>query len=541
MEADRGSVFERVSEFRDHSMWKWGTPGMVIGVTDREKTLSVSAKGYSDAASRRPLTPDTMFQIGSVSKSFTCIALLQLVEQGALEVHDPVTKHLPWLSISSKHSGITLHHLMTHTAGIILGSDATPTAWTETWDLRHTEATCEPGTFFHYSNSGYKALGLVLETVTGKGYDRIIREGILNAAGMRSTEPVITNGIRGRVAVAHQPTHDDRPSNRESSLSPAPWFEGDTADGSICAPVEDMLTYIRVLLNRGQGQWGRVVLPESFKLMTAPYIATEDGLHGQHYGYGLNTETVDGHSYISHSGGMVGHYTSMVMDMDLGIGVMVMINGPGDADEVARFALKTVRASSEGGNVPGVPSRGDAFMTASAADHVGTFGGPDGTIEITDVNGTLNLGSEGRRYTMEPRERDSFFVGAPGFELFLLEFEMDDGRVVRAHHGEHSYFREGFAPSLGPVPAPGGIRYEGHYRSHNPWLSNFRVVRRSSGRAFVMPHGASYPLVPITGHEFRIGADERSPERIVFDGFVDGVATSAIVSGGGRFGRTSTP
>jgi CubicO group peptidase (beta-lactamase class C family) len=204
---DIGAAIERIEEFADHSMKKEGTPGMVWGVTDRDKMLHVSAKGVADVSSGRPLSVDTLFQIGSVSKSFTCIALLQLEERGLLGRDDPVTEHLPWFSVSSRHAPITLHHLMTHTAGIVIGSDAKPSAWTEVWDLRHTEATCEPGTYFHYSNAGYKTLGFVIETVTGRGYEDVIREGILDVAGMRSTEAVITNSIRGRTAVAHVPTY----------------------------------------------------------------------------------------------------------------------------------------------------------------------------------------------------------------------------------------------------------------------------------------------------------------------------------------------
>lgn len=541
MDGDHAGAFERISGFADLSMWKGATPGMVLGVTDRERTLFASAKGFSDAVSRRALAPDALFQIGSVSKSFTCIALLQLAERGEVDLHQPLKRYLPWFSVRSRYQDITLHHLMTHTAGIILGSDATPTAWTEVWDLREEEAACEPGTRFHYSNSGYKALGLVLETLCGKPYDRVIREGILEAAGMRSTEPVITNDVRGRQAVAHLPLHDDRPSNHRSEMYPAPWFEGDTGDGSICAPLEDMLAYVRLLLNGGEGPWGRAMSADSFRLMTTPYITPEDGLHSGGYGYGLNIETVEGHRNLGHQGGMVGHYTSMLMDTDSGIGVTVMVNGPGEPEQVARFAMGCVRASSAGTPLPKVPLRDEVFRTAGAADFAGRYVGPDGQLEIMDRGGTLHMAWAGHEAVIEPRDGDAFFVDVDGFELFLLEFEREGGRAVRAHHGARTWSRDGM-PEMVRAEAPaGGVRYDGHYRSHNPWLSNFRVVRRTGGLVLVLPHGASQPLVPLEGHRFRMGADERSPERVAFDGVIDGVATSAVVSGGGRFGRTFTP
>ncbi len=533
-------AFGRASEFVDLSMWRRATPGMVLGITDRQRTLFATAKGFSDAISRRPLSADALFQIGSVSKSFTCIALLQAAERGEVDLHQPVTRYLPWFSVRSRYSDITLHHLMTHTGGIVLGSDATPTAWTEVWDLRDEEAACEPGTHFHYSNSGYKALGLVLETVTGKPYGRVIREGVLQAAGMRSTEPVITNAARGRQAVAHLPLHDDRPSNRRSEMYPAPWFESDTGDGSICAPLEDMLAYVRLLLNGGEGPWGRAVSPESFRLMTTPYIVPQDEVHVGAYGYGLNIETVDGHRYLGHQGGMVGHYTSMLMDMDSGLGAMVMINGPGDAEEVARFALECMRGSGEG-RLPNVPARAEAFRRTGATDFAGTFAGGDGSFDVIERDGTLHLSRGGREAVLEPRDGDSFFADAEGLELFLLEFEREGGKVVRAHHGPRTYARGGGPTGRSDHAAVRPVRYEGHYRSHNPWLSNFRVVDRMGGLAYVLPDSAAKPLVHLEGHAFRIGGEESSPERIVFGGVIDGVATSAVVSGGGRFGRTFTP
>jgi len=538
---DMNVVLHKLSEFADYSMWRRGTPGMVLGITDRGKTLFTAAKGFSDIASGRPLSTDSLFQIGSVSKSFTCIALLQLAEQGVLDIHKPVREYLPWLSIRSRYSEITLHHLMTHSAGIVIGLDATPVGWTEAMDLNDTEATCEPGTYFHYSNSGYKVLGLVLETVTGKAYGTIIREGILEGAGMRSSEPVITNDIRGRHAVAHQPMHDDRPFRRGSALYPAPWFESGTADGTICAPVEDMLAYIRVLMKGGEGPWGRIMSAESFRLMITPYITPDDELHSGGYGYGLNIESIDGHTYIGHQGGMVGYYTSMLMDTDSGIGAMVMVNGPGDPEEVARFAMEAIRRSSDGKPLPDVPSKEDAYKTPKATEYRGTFAGPHGRLDAFERNGMLRILTDGHEMALEPREHDSFLVDGPGFDLFLLEFEKVDGKIDRVHHGERTYVRN--APGCPGEASPDEqlVRYEGHFRSHNPWLTNFRVVRRRDGLRYVHRHGASEQLVPVGENSFRIGSDERSPERITFDGIINGVATSATVAGGGRFGRTFTP
>ena len=142
---------------------------------------------------------------------------------------------------------------------------------------------------------------------------------------------------------------------------------------------------------------------------------------------------------------------------------------------------------------------------------------------------------------LERRGRDCFYAPHPALSRFLLRFGRQEGQVVEAFWGPGWFPNQRYTgPSNFDVPSEWAA-YPGHYRSHNPWLSNFRVVRRTGGLVLVMPHGASQPLVPLEGHRFRIGADERSPERVAFDGVIDGVATSAVVSGGGRFGRTFTP
>lgn len=101
-------------------------PGWAIAVTDREKLLWVSTNGFADLKARIPVTPDSLFETGSIGKSFTCIALLQLQEAGILDLHAPVSQYLPWFEVESKFPPITPHHLMRHTAGIIRGTELAP-------------------------------------------------------------------------------------------------------------------------------------------------------------------------------------------------------------------------------------------------------------------------------------------------------------------------------------------------------------------------------------------------------------------------------
>ncbi|MGB7873775.1 MAG: serine hydrolase domain-containing protein, partial [Anaerolineales bacterium] len=119
-------AFQRLSELIERQMPTLNAPGIAIGITHREQTIYADVFGLANQEAGQPVTPETLFQIGSISKSFTNIALLQLQEQGVLDINDPVAKYLPWFKVQSKYKPITLRHLMSHTAGIIMGNDDTP-------------------------------------------------------------------------------------------------------------------------------------------------------------------------------------------------------------------------------------------------------------------------------------------------------------------------------------------------------------------------------------------------------------------------------
>jgi len=517
-----------------------GTPGVVLAVTDRQALREVICCGWADVAAQRPVTPELLFEIGSITKSFTAIALLQLSERGLLDLHAPVSRYLPWFQVRSAFEPITLHHLMTHTAGIIMGTDWSTEARYEVWALRETEAAAPPGTTFHYSNVGYKALGLVLETVLGQDYGEIVRERILQPLDMGASSPVITHEIRQRMAMGHEFLYDDRPPHRSQPLVPATWLETGTADGSIAATAGDMAAYLRMLLNRGLGPHGRILSAESFELLTRPVIAPDDGAHGVFYGYGLNIGQVDGHRVIGHDGGMVGYYASVLADMDAGLGVVVLVNGPGSPEEIARAALALLRADAEGRDLPPLPAEADLLRVERAADYAGAYESEAGTFTLLAEGERLVMEIDGARVPLEPREVDYFYVDHPAFARFLLHFGRRDGQVVEACYGPRCYLR--LPASAPPVPdyPPEWDAYPGHYRAHNPWFPNLRVVLRRGRLILIEPRGKEHVLVPLGGGRFRVGEDEHCPERVRFDTLIDGRAVRLNLSCCDYY-RTFTP
>ncbi len=506
-----------------------GTPGLALAVTDRSGTLKVSAYGLADIGAKTPVLPGTLFEIGSIGKTFTAIAVMQAHERGLVDLNAPVTEYLPWFEIPSEFRAITLHHLLTHTAGLIEGTDFAPDGRAEVWGLRETEAGFAPGDHYYYSNVGYKVLGYVLAGVTGKSYGRVIAEGILGPAGMENTEPEILNRIRPRLARGYRRLYDDRPPHSSHPLVPAAWLETDTGDGSIASTAEDMAAFARLLLNRGRVEGGAVLSEESFELLTGRHAHDRDEWY---YGYGICAYREDGVEYIAHGGDMPGYEASLWCDPDSGLAIVVLMTTPG-LRGLALPALQLVGAAAGGRPLPELPVPPDPARVDNAAEYEGTYACGERSIRLAARAGGLVLETSGRDVALESRGPDRFHVNDPQFEIYLLSFVRagDGGAVVEAVHGPDVYRRHDAAPESVPVFPAEWSAYPGHYRSHDPWLTNFRVVLRRGRLFIVFPPGNEEPLHPLGPGRFREGDEEFSPERVGFDQVADGKALRAIRSG----------
>lgn len=512
------------------------TPGLALAITDREGLLHEQAFGLADVAANRPMRTTDLLQTGSIGKSFTAIALLQLAAEGELDLHAPVQRYLPWFELPTRFAPFTLHHLLSHTAGITSGIDFAPSAPAQVWALRESEAAAEPGTYFHYSNLGYKVLGMVLETVGGEPYGPALQRRILDPLGMRAAIPTITNADRERHAVAYTPLFDDRPWWPGRPLRPATWFETDTADGCLAMPMPDLATYLRMLLNRGQG----VLDPASFDRFTQRVIQVTDDPHPIWYGYGLFSEEVRGHTCLGHSGGMVGFYARMIGDLDLGIGVTAAVNGPGTPSRIAMAVLTMLRAALEGEAVEPPPIEDPCAVDLSLAGDFVADGGPlAGRPErfALELRGSgLNVFTEDGEAPLRAFWGDAVVVDGFGLDRFQMTPIREGETVAGLRNGDLRYVRAGaLLPPEPPLPvelAP----FVGHYRSHNPWTPDFRVVA-GDGRLWMIVSGDAdgladrQELVPLPNGWFRCGEDERIPERVRFDAVVDGRALIADLNG----------
>lgn len=289
-----------------------------------------------------------------------------------------------------------------------------------------------------------------------------------------------------------------------------------------------MAGWVRLLLNRGRGPRGRVLSEESFDLLTAPAVAMRSGMS---YGYGLILNESDGAPQIGHGGEMIGFRTTMLADVRNGLGAIVLVNGPGEPYGIAEYALKVLRATLHGHDLPPARLPGDPPSIARTADYVGSYGSGDRRLLLEAEGERLILLRGGERVPLERRGADSFYVDHPDFARFLLRFGRDEGRVSEAFHGP-DWFPGGSydGPRCFDLP-DGWAAYPGHYRSHNPWLSSLRIVTRKGALVLIRPSGLEEPLTPLGDGLFRPGADPRSPERLRFDAIVDGRALRVNYSG----------
>jgi CubicO group peptidase (beta-lactamase class C family) len=302
-----------------------GAAGSIaVAVTDAEQTLALRTYGGVDDSA--------MFQIGSIGKSFTAIVALQLVEEGLLDLQAPVTDTLPWFSVGGGRAPITLHHLLTHSSGLIRGAEVATGSNYDVLALAETETGFEPGEHFWYSNVGYRVVGMMLERASRRSYPDLVRERVLDRLGLRESEPWIVQEMRPRLAQCVVPAFDDRPWRIGDPLVAATWIDSAEADGCVCCSAGDLAAYLRALMTRDE----RLLSPASWDAMLSPQVVNDDDDDSAgHYGYGIDV----GGGEFGHSGGMIG--TSSMMWARGGVGAVAMATGIMDAETItgAAFAL----------------------------------------------------------------------------------------------------------------------------------------------------------------------------------------------------------
>ncbi len=533
-------AFERIGEAVERHLPQTHAAGFALAVTDAEDVLGIVVRGLADVGANTPVRPETRFQIGSISKSFAGIVAVQEAEAGSLDLDVSINELLPWLGLAEPFGPITLHHLMTHTSGLPIGTEESPTGPGALSILRTLGPTTAPGERFWYSNDGWKLVGAVLERVTSTPVPDLLRERILGPLGMASTEAAITNASRLNLAVGYEPVFDDRPAHLAHPLGAARWIVSNTADGSIISNVIDMSAYARMLLGRGRtlvgGHETTILSPEAFQRFVEPRVLMDEPgeHHDERYGYGLWTFERDGRTFVAHSGGMVGYTALLMVDVDTGIAAIALQNGGGDKRPVVGYALDAVRAALRGEPIVAMPHPPAPTEIPNGAALAGTYVG-DRAIELVETDAGLRLrdGAIGVELERWPDRDDAFLVPHPARDRYLLRvIRDDDGAVSEIVHGPDRFAPAGRSLG-GTTELPSGWRGRaGLFRSNNPWAPTVRIFDRAGELWALFPaYGTEERLTLLEDGSFAVG-EPHTPQRLRFSDEVDGVPTTVTFNGG---------
>ena len=537
-------AFDRIGAALEHHLPVSHAAGAAVAVTDRHETLGVVVRGFADVGSGAPVRPETRFEIGSISKSFAAIVALQEVEAGNLDLRASVNDLLPWLELPEPFGPITLHHLLTHTSGLGIGTEDAPTGLGAASRLRDVPPTFPPGEHFWYSNDAYKLVGLILERVTGRPIHRLLHERLLGPLEMSASVAAIDDGIRTDLATGYEPMFTDRPPQLRHPLVPATFTVSNTADGSIVSNVIDMAAYARLLLNRGRGPAGAVLSDVMFERLTTPVVEQPDD-PGFSYAYGLDVGEDEHGPWIAHGGGMVGYTALLAVEVSSGLGVVVLQNGGGSKTGLQRSAFDAVRACLQDAPLPEPWLPPDATTIPDAEAFAGEYRtDDDATLQVNaDGDGLrIVLGPSSARLERDPLSEpgDAFLVAHPELERFLLRFGRDDdGRVVEAFHGSRWFRGERYSAPEPPAPPEAWLAYPGLYRNDDPWLPTLQIVLRKGRLMLGFPVEVSdekgeSELQPLEDGWFAVG-EPWQPRRIRFERIVDGKAVIAMFNGGRWF------
>ncbi len=529
----KGEVEKKLDTFTADYMRAMNAPGMTQALTDAKATVRTAGYGFANIDLKIPVTTEHLFQIGSISKSFAALIVLQLRDEGKVDLHRPVLEYLPWLPVTMPYGPITVHHLLTHTSGLpdaslIFQSDP---------GARHAQGF-EPGAHFHYCNLGFAILGQLIERMDGRPWYQSLQARILTPLGMTATAPVITIESSARSATGYQPFFDDQVYPRQGRLVSRPPEVFLSPGGSIASQPGDMALYLRTLLNSGQGANGRIVSAEGFALMSTPYIKAPEFSPSASYGYGIAVDVLDGHKILRHTGGMSCFASSIHVDLDGGVAAFASINAMQGyrPTPVTQYAVQLLRAEREAKSLPAAVAVTDATEVNNASEYSGVFRSSDGRELLFKANGTkLLLVHAGEEILLQRGQGDSFVSTVQGaFSDYSLTFGRDQPKTEKPadHDGAAPppptlALEVGYGPDWYTNAAYRGDRefrappqysaLAGHYRSDG---GDDVLVYVRKGRLWL----GDAPLNEIGSSLFRVGEDSWSPDTAEFHTIVDGRA-----------------
>ncbi len=306
------------------------TPGAAVAIVSRDKTEWLAGIGKADVAANTPVTADTLFRLGSVSKGFVALAALQLQEAGKLKLTDTVRQWAPDVTFVNSWEAsdpVRLVHLMEHTTGFddmhlreYALNDPTPMALKDALAFGATSRVCRwpPGTRMAYCNSGPAVLAAVVEKASGERFEDYVQEHLFKPLHMDSASYFYTLGVQQRLAKLYRP----------DGITPYPYWHIDyRPTAALSASARDMANYLRFYLQRGSLD-GTQLLPAASIDRIERAETMPSAKLGEMMNYGLYNYDIPDGAFVfhGHNGAVMGGMTQMAYLPEQGRGYVLMLN-----------------------------------------------------------------------------------------------------------------------------------------------------------------------------------------------------------------------
>jgi CubicO group peptidase (beta-lactamase class C family)/D-alanyl-D-alanine dipeptidase len=519
-------VAAALERFIAHEMTDKALPGLSIALVDGPTIVWARGFGFANPRDSTPATARTVYRVGSVSKLFTDIGVMQQVERRTLDLDAPVSRYLPgFMPRGTGASSITLRELMSHRAGLVreppVGhyfDQSSPNLQATVNSLNDTRLTYPPKQKTKYSNAGVAVAGLVLQTIGHQPFATYLADSVLRRMGLDDSAFEPNASLMPRMAQATMWTLDGR-------TFAAPTFQlGMAPAGSMYSTVVDLARFMSVLFDKGRTQSGRVLAERSLDEMWTPQFAPRGAKSG--FGLGFDLSMLDGHRVVRHGGAIYGFATELAALPDQRLGVSVAITKDGAnvvASRVATAALRLMLAAANSGTMTEPQITAPVSLTLARRIE-GTYGTEDRRVDVVARDSTVYL----TRSSGMARSRLRLVAG----DTLIVDDELSFGPRVRLAGnrlvvGSDTLAR--VAPTRPPNPPSRWTGLIGEYG----WDYNTLYILERDGRLNALIEWFfEYPLHEMSRDSFRFPASGLyDGENVTFTRRPDGYATQVRVGG----------
>jgi CubicO group peptidase (beta-lactamase class C family) len=391
---------------------KHGVPGAAAGVLVGDE-MTVCATGVTrDDAEGVPITDDTLFLVGSITKVWTATLVMQLVDEGRVDLDDRVNSHLdPPLRLADQGVAdtVTIRQLLTHTGGFY-GDREDPPERGDNALLRAIASYADlpqlhrPGQLFSYCNSAYNVLGRLIECLSGSTWDDALRERVLSPLGLQRTFTLPEQAMVHPVAIGH-----DLDLAEKTQTPVTLWCDSRASGpcgGTLAMPAADLLVFAKMHLQDGQGPDGaHVVSSQSARLMREPQVAMSDPVMGLAWGLGWEIGRIDEPAVVGHGGNTNGQMAQLFLVPERSVAICVLTNGDATG-ELRETLCDELLSELVGVTVSQHPAPAPAGTRVDLTPFVGAFGRDDVRFTFRAAGDVLeaDVGTSGR----VAEELDSF-------------------------------------------------------------------------------------------------------------------------------------